>query len=180
MAKFKMLAVAALAAGALLMGPTAAQAAYVPNDNISVNGLARAGAVLNVIFAPGSFTGEDVSFAATGKGRAKLAVATVVETVTVVKEADASGAVSVDVTLPADASGTYTITATGLTSGTVGTAAITVAAADGGAAGSGDELADTGASDSSMLLIWGASGVLLLGVALVVVMTTVRRQRSNL
>ncbi|QYF73741.1 hypothetical protein [Cryobacterium sp. PAMC25264] len=83
--------------------------------------------------------------------------------------------------LPADATGTYTTTATGLTSGTVGTAAISLAAAD-SAAGSGSSanggLASTG-YDAPMLAIWGAAGALLLGVALTVALTVVRRQRAN-
>jgi hypothetical protein len=79
-------------------------------------------------------------------------------------------------------------TATGLTSGTVGTAAITVTAVDAGSGtvntgngtannGSGD-LASTG-YDAPVLLIWGAGGALLLGIALVVVLTAVRRQRAT-
>jgi hypothetical protein len=84
----------------------------------------------------------------------------------------------VNVVLPADATGTYTTTATGLTSGTVGTAAISLVAADGGASSTDGGLASTG-YDAPMLAIWAAAGALLLGIALVTVLTVVRRQRAN-
>lgn len=173
MAKLKLIAVVVIAAGALFFGPAAAHAAYVPAANITVTGAVTAGGTVSVDFADGSFAeGEGVSVA--------LSCAT---TVTTTETATATGALNLDVAIPADATGTCTLTATGLTSGDIGTVALTIASADGGAGagagGSDDELADTGASDSSMLLIWGASGVLLLGVALVVVMTTVRRQRAK-
>ena len=171
MAKFKMIAAVALAAGALFLGPAAAHAAYVPDANITVTGAVTAGGTVSVDFADGSFAeGEDVSVALSCDS-----------TVTSTSTATATGALNLDVTIPADATGTCTLTATGLTSGDIGTVSLTIVTADGGttAVGTDDELADTGASDPSMLLIWGASGVLLLGVALVVVMMTVRRQRAN-
>ena len=179
MAKFKLLAVVALATGALFLGPAAAQAAYVPAADITVTGAVAAGGTVNVEFAAGSFANSET-----------VSVALSCDTTeTTTSTATATGALSLAVVLPADASGTCTLTATGLTSGDIGTVALTIETADGGSgtgvtdggagADSGDELADTGASDSSMLLIWGASGVLLLGVALVIVMTTVRRQRAD-
>ena len=171
MAKFKVLAVVALATGALFLGPAAAQAAYIPSANITVTGAVTPGGTVNVGFVMGSFAnGESVSVA--------LTCAT---TQTSTATATASGALSLAVVIPANATGTCTLTATGLASGDTGTVALTIVSADrGGAAGGvGAGLADTGASDSTMLLVWGASGVLLLGVALVVVMATVRRQRAN-
>lgn len=178
----KTFAVIALAVLAVFAVPAAANAAgYVPSDKVNVNGSATAGAALDIIFADGSFggrgTGEKVSFAVSGRGSAKLANFKA-ETMTTVKSTDAQGAVSLTVTLPADATGSYTVTGTGLTSGTVGTATLTVAAADAGADATGDNLADTG-FDAPVLLIWSAAGALLLGAALVIVLGIVRRQRAN-
>ena len=185
MAKNRVIAIVVLAVMAIFAGPAAAHAAYVPEDSITVSGSATPGGTVVVAFDDGAFTGgEQVSFAVTGEGTVTLAVVrAAVTTTTLVKTADADGSVSVAVTLPADAEGTYTLTATGQTSGNVGTAALTVPAADAGASvGSGssdDALADTGASNLSVLLIWSAAGILLLGVALVVVLSVVRRQRAN-
>jgi hypothetical protein len=84
------------------------------------------------------------------------------------------------VTLPSNARGTYSLTATGLSSGQLATAALTVVAADAGSAavGGNDGLAFTG-STVPTLVIWGAAGAVLLGIALMVVLTLQRRARSN-
>ena len=111
----------------------------------------------------------------TGSGTAVLSTVKAA-TVTLTKVASATGATSVNVKLPADATGSYTVTATGVTSANVATASITIVAADAGT--TGKALASTG-YNAPMLLIWGAAGVLLLGIALVVVMTIVRRQRAT-
>lgn len=183
MAKFKTISVLALAAAAVFLAPAAANA-YVAPDDVSVVGSPTAGATVSVVIDAGAFTpGEDVSFAVTGATSVTLAAAGQ-QTTTLVKAADSQGGASVDVKLPANASGTYTVTATGLQSGNVATAAITVVAADAGAgagsgSGSSDDLAFTGVGDSAMLLVWAGSGALLLGGALVVVMVTVRRQRAH-
>jgi hypothetical protein len=182
----KSLAVAALAALAVFSVPAAANAAgYVPQGNIVVEGEPAPGAVIEVIFTEGSFTpSEDVSFTLTGEnavGATLASLRAVVNSQSLVKSSTGTGAVTLAVTLPADATGTYTTTATGLQSGTVGTAAITVAAVDSGAAGSGDSdggLASTG-YNAPMLAIWAGAGALLLGIALVVVLGIVRRQRAS-
>jgi hypothetical protein len=181
----KSFAAIALAVLAVIAVPTAANAAgYVPVGNISVSGTPAPGSVVEVAFTAGSFTpGESVSFTLTGENAAGATLA-VVNSQSLVKTAADTGAVALDVTLPADASGTYTTTATGLTSGTVGTASLTVASADaaaGSASGSGTStggLASTG-YDAPMLAIWAAAGALLLGIALMVALTVVRRQRAN-
>jgi hypothetical protein len=186
----KSLAAVALAVLAVLAVPAAANAAgYVPVGNISVSGAVVAGGTVTVGFDDGSFTpGESVSFTLTGENAAGATLATfkaVVDSQSLVKTASDTGAVSLDVTLPTNASGTYTTTATGLTSGTVGTASLTVATADGAPAGSNagtnaasGGLASTG-FNTPMLVIWGSAGALLLGVALVVVTGIVRRQRAT-
>jgi hypothetical protein len=185
----KSLAVAALAVLAVFSVPAAANAAgYVPQGNIIVEGTPAPGAVVEVIFTDGSFTpGEDVSFTLTGEnavGATLASLRAVVNSQSLVKPATGTGAVSLDVTLPTDATGSYSVTATGLTSGTVGAASITVAAADGGAgAGNGTSGSDSGLASTGynapMLAIWAGAGALLLGIALVVVLGIVRRQRAS-
>jgi len=113
------------------------------------------------------------------RGAGKPATLSVVKAAvaTTVKTADAKGNVDLAVKLPTDAVGSYTVTGTD-TAGTVGTAVITVPTADGAAANSSDSLAHTG-YNAPVLVIWGASGVLLLGIAVVVVLGIVRRQRAT-
>lgn len=171
----KVLAIAALAVGAILLGPAAANAAYVANDHVVVSGSTAPGGTAVVSFLDGSFTkGEVVSFSVTGEGPITLgAIRTAVVTATTTKNANAvTGSVALNVTLPANASGSYTVIATGLSSGNIGTASLTVRSADAGA-----KLPFTG-SNVSPLIIWGAGGILLLGVALLVVLVVVRRQRA--
>lgn len=183
----KTIAAVALAVMAVFGAPAAANAAgYVPQDHVSVHGSPVANAVLEVVFAEKAFghkggIGEKVSIAATGAGRPNLSVFKA-GTSTIVKAADSNGAVKTNITLPENATGTYTVTATGLETGNVGTATITVAAAD-SAAGAGSNSADGNLASTGytapMLLIWAAAGALLLGVAMVVVLNIVRRNRAT-
>jgi hypothetical protein len=170
----KSFAAIVIAIAAVFAMPLAANAAdpYVPDSQITVTDSTPApGQAVPVNFTNGAFTGgEDVTGAVTGNGTATLSVVKAA-TVSLTKAASATGAVSFVVTLPANATGTYTLTATGVTSGTVGTAALTVTAADAGG------LAATGA-DFPFLMVWTAGGALLLGVALLLVLTVVRRQRA--
>jgi hypothetical protein len=185
----KSFAAIALAVLAVIAVPTAANASgYAPVGNITVNGDVAPGGIVVVNFSNNTFiAGEDVSFTLTGEnasGATLAAFKAVVNSQSLVKTATGEGAVALDVTLPTNASGTYTTTATGLTSGTVGTASLTVASADAAVgAGSGTNastggLASTG-YDAPMLAIWAAAGALLLGIALMVALTVVRRQRAN-
>lgn len=175
----KIIAGAGIALVALFAAPMAAQA-YGADENISVSGDPQPGETITVTFDEYFTGGEDVSFALTGENAegATLAVfKAAVNTQTLVKSADASGSVALDVTLPTNATGTYTVTATGLESGIVGTAAITVVAADGSGSGSGDDdgLAVTGGT--ALTAIWIAGGALALGVALLLI-RTMRRKAS--
>jgi hypothetical protein len=173
----KTLAVIGLAVLAVFAVPAAANAAgYVPASDVVVSGATAPGSTATVTFESGFTPGENVSFAVSGEGSATLAVFKSA-TVTLTKTATSAGAATVAVTLPANATGTYTTTATGLSSGTVGTASLTVAAADSGTAAKSG-LAETG-YNAPMLLIWAAAGALILGLALVVVLTIVRRQRAT-
>lgn len=191
----KTFAAIALAILAVFAVPAAASAvdAYVPASNATVSGAAEPGGSVTVGFAAGSFLpGESVTYVVTGEGDFTLSVFKVVRhSVDVTKAASASGASSVTVNLPADATGSYDVVATSA-SGIVGTASVTVAAADSADAATDTDASATDASGSDassdglpgtgynapMLVIWGAGGALLLGIALVVVLGIVRRKRS--
>ncbi len=170
----KTFAIIAVAFVAVFTAPLAANAAgYVPSSSVTVSGSVTPGGTVTVSFASGSFAAnESVGFSVTGNGTATLSMFRAA-TVTTTKVASATGAVSVNVTLPANASGTYTLTATGVTSGNIGTASLTVVPAD-----AGRSLARTG-STLPMLLIWTAGGAGVLGIALFVVLGLVRRQRAH-
>jgi hypothetical protein len=173
----KALASAGIALALLIATPVAANAAYVPAGNATVSDSTPvAGQAVTVGFGTGSFTaGEQVSFSVTGEGAVTIAAIT---TASVTKTATAAGAASAVVTLPANATGTYTVTATGLTSGRVGTAALTVvaAAADGG---SGSVTLPFTGGTLPIAAIWIASGVLVLGVVLLSVVGIRRRSATS-
>lgn len=166
----KTVMVAVLAAAAFFVAPLAASAAgYVPEGNVTVSGSQTPGGVVTISFSDGSFQGgEQVTGSVSGDPTATIAVVRTGVSSTS-KAASSAGAVAFTATLPSTATGSYAFTATGAASGTVGTATITIAAADGG-------LPNTG-SQFPVLLAWTGGGVLALGAALVVVMTVVRRQR---
>lgn len=173
-----MIAGAGIALVALFAVPTAAQALYAPEESITVTGTPAPGETIAVTFDEVFTPGEDVSFTLTGENAvgATLAVfKSAVNTQSLTKAADASGTAVLDVTLPTNATGTYTVTATGLTSGIVGTAAITVVAGDGAGTDDGDGLAVTGGT--ALTAIWIAGGALALGIVLLLV-RTMRRKAS--
>lgn len=178
----KIIAGAGIALVALFAVPTAAQAVYAPEESISVVGTPAPGETVTVTFDEVFFDGEDVSFTLTGESASAATLAVfraAVDTQSLVKSASADGSVALDVTLPTNAIGTYTVTATGLESGIVGTAAITAVAADGSGSGSDDGsddgLAVTGGT--ALTAIWIAAGALGLGVVLLLV-RTMRRKAS--
>lgn len=180
----KFFAAAILAVVAVFALPLAANAAgYVPSSNVAVSDSTPApGESVTISFAATSYlANENVGFTLTGENGASATLASFRAAVTsksISKPASATGAISVSVTLPSNASGTYTVTATGATSGNVGTAALTVVPADGGSPSTGDALASTG-SNTSFFVIWIAAGIVVLGLAFVVVSVIVRRQRSS-
>jgi hypothetical protein len=174
----KVIAGAALAILAVFAVPAAAQA-YVPVPPAGVT--VAPGGTVTVPFT-GFAPSEGVSFTLTGESAASATLASLVAAVetsaAVTKTASASGAVSVTVTLPSNASGSYTLSGTGLTSGAVAQSFITVVSSGSGGSGSGGGLPNTGAMDPT-LGIWLGGGLLALGAAFVVVLTTVRRQKAT-
>ncbi|MDJ0338405.1 hypothetical protein [Cryobacterium sp. PH31-O1] len=168
----KLLATLALVGAALLAGPVAAHAAgYVAADLITVSGSQTAGSTVAVAFDDGAFApAEKVSVAVSGEGSVTLATLRAA-TVDIQKTATGAGALDLKVTLPTGATGSYTLTATGLSSQSVGTATITVVAAD------GTNLASAG-FDAPIVLIYSAAGALLLGVGLVIALRLTLRRRA--
>jgi hypothetical protein len=182
----KTLATAGIALAVIIATPFAANAAtpYVAADNTVVSDSTPApGQAVTVAFENSFLAGEGVRFSVTGEGAVTIAAVT---TASVTKTATAAGNVSAVVTPPANATGTYTVTATGLTSGTVGTAALTIVAANSPAGSNGNNainnnagnLASTG-GNLPIAAIWIASGVLVLGIVLVAVVGIRRRSLNN-
>lgn len=180
----KSLAAASLAILAVFaVVPAANAVSYVPSapdSTVSANG--TAGGTSTVAFGAGSFAnGESVTFTLTGATSATLTVFKAAMNSSLTKAASATGGASVAVALPSNASGSYTLTGNGATASV--SSVITVTAADGGLANTGKAPAATGKSLAStgynvpMLIVWAAAGILLLGIALAVVRTTVRRHR---
>ncbi len=173
----KFSAVALLAAIAIFALPTAANAAYVPaNQGGAGTTQSAPGAPETVAFTAGAFSNsEQVRVTVTGDPEAALGVVRALASNTKDYPATRSGALSFTVTVPtnAPANAVYNVTATGVTSGNVGTHTITVVTAD-----SKKGLAFTGGT-VPVVIIWGGAGVLLLGIALLVVFGVVRRQRLS-
>jgi hypothetical protein len=180
----KSLATAALAVIAVFaFAPAANAAGYVPDDHVSVDATPVAGEPAEIAFAPDSFVGDEmVNFTVTGSHAATLSVIKMAVESTISKAA-VDGAVSVTMVLSPDAYGPYTVTGVGADSGNVGTASMTVVPVDAGTdtgAAAGDNAAGTLSStgyDMPVLVIWGAAGLLALGVALVLVRLSIRRQQ---
>ncbi|WP_345752735.1 hypothetical protein [Microbacterium rhizophilus] len=174
-------AAALVLAGALAVAaPAAASAAtrYTPPTDAPTQTLTvTAGGTVTV--ALGGFqAGEPVTISLTGEFALQATIGsivrTAVETQTASLPAAADGTVSPDITLPANATGSYTVTATGATSGNVATAVLALPAAAGGP---GTGLAATGGSD--MTGLWVGGGALLLTGGAVIAATTLRRRRQQ-
>jgi hypothetical protein len=139
----------------------------------------------DVTVAPGaattlSFSGFDAGESTTASAPDAVTLGVVKVLSQASKPANASGAVSY--TASATQAGTYTITVVGA-SGKIATGTLTVTPVDSGAgtgSGSGADggLPNTGL-EAPMLLIWGATGAVALGIALTVVLTIVRRQKAS-
>jgi hypothetical protein len=176
----RILAIAAIAIAAIFAVPTAAMAAgYVPPGDVSSSGGTTEvpGGTDTITFAAGSYNDDEaVSVSVTGDPAPTLGV---IGTATSTYTATATGGASFKVTIPASATvgSVYSVVATGEASGNVGTYRITVVAASNSTAVSSG-LAFTGGT-ISMLVVWGGAGLLALGLALVIVMRVVRRQRAN-
>ncbi|TFB71824.1 sortase [Cryobacterium glaciale] len=175
----KTLATVALAVMATFaFAPAANAAGYVPDDLVTQEEAPVAGETTVIAFAEGAFAGNEfVDFTVTGSHEATLSVIKTAVDSTLRKQAS-GGAVSVNIVLHPDAFGTYTLTGVGADSGLIGIASATIVPADAGAA-TGDSASGLSATGYNVpvLVIWGAGGLLALGVALVLVRLSIRRQQ---
>lgn len=170
----KALAVGALAVLAIFSVPTAANAAPYGD------GSGNAG---TVVVAPGqpaslTFGGFAANEPTTASAPDAVTLGALKVVTTASKPANASG--SVTYTATATQPGTYNVTVTGV-SGQIRTGTFTIAPADSGS-GSGSNadgsLPNTGL-ETPMLIVWAAGGALALGIALVFVLTVVRRNKAS-
>jgi hypothetical protein len=118
--------------------------------------------------------GEQVTFTLTGEnaqGATLAVVKTVVNSKSLVKTADASGAAAVTVTLPSNASGSYTLAAVGASSGSAPSVTFSVAGGSG--------LPATGIDAASMTGVWIGGGALLAAGIAVTSVAVIRRRQAE-
>jgi len=178
----KLIAAAALVVLGVFAVPLAANAAgYVPSGSCGVSGSPVPGGTVTISCQAGTWD-DNEAISVTVSGNTSVTQAAFRSAVTsgpFTTQATADGASSAGLTLPSNASGTYTVTSTGDVSQNVDVETFTiVSAAPAAQAGTSGEIASTG-STVPLLIIWVASGLVLLGVAIVVVRIVVRRQRLN-
>ncbi|SDN37919.1 hypothetical protein SAMN05216368_10586 [Cryobacterium flavum] len=172
----KSLATAALAVIAVFaFAPAAVAADYVSDPAVvTITAPPIAGETAVIAFAANAFEqSESVKYTVTGSHAATLSVVKAAVTQSLTKRAELDGSSSVKVLIPDEAVGNYTVTASAASA--TYTATLDIVAAD---AGSGTGLPSTG-YNAPVLVIWGAAGILVLGVALVVVRISVRRQQAT-
>jgi LPXTG-motif cell wall-anchored protein len=171
----KSFAVGLLAVLAVFSVPTAANAApYGDNGTGAGTVVVAPGAPASLTFGgfqPGEGTVASAPDAVT------LGAIKVVSTASRPAASDGTVVYTATATQP----GSYTITVTSATN--IATGVLTVAPADSsGGTGSGangnGSLPNTG-FEAPMLIVWGASGALILGAALVFVLTVVRRNKQS-
>ena len=156
----KILATVAIAAAALVAAPAAASAAGYTGQGTDVTlAVGEVGTM--------TFSGLTPSTSSTASADDLVTIEPTSQ------PTDATGTVSYRVS--SNTPGTYTVTVTAGNS--VATGTLTVVPAD-TAGGTGTGIADTG-YDTPVLWLWIGGGALLLGAALIVVLTTVRRARNE-
>lgn len=170
-----------LAGAMLFAAPLAASATYVDDapPPFASNYTPTPGGSTEVTFPAGSFPGNTpITVTLTGEGVGAAVLASLrpmaIESKSITKNSAGDGSLVVTVTLPETALGQYAVVGTG--GGITLSVAVTVVPTD--AAGPNPGLPVTG-GEIPFALVWGAGGAMLLGAALVLVMVTVRRQRSK-
>jgi LPXTG-motif cell wall-anchored protein len=174
----KSLAAAALAVIAVFAFAPAANAVDYVSDTaiVSIQAAPVAGETAIVAFAANAFlANESVTYTVTGSHAATLSVVKAAVTASLTKKALNDGSSSVNVAIPDNAVGDYTVTASAGSATYTATLDIIAADAEAGA-DTGTTLPSTG-YNAPVLVIWGAVGILVLGVALVLVRISVRRHR---
>lgn len=135
---FTKVVVAVVIGAAALTGPivagkggaaNAAVTGYVPSTSVTVSGERVPGGVIVIDFSPGSFgPGEAVVVTVTGGGGYEHTERLL---------AGADGALRYEFRVPADGVGSYDVVATGVSSGSIGTARVDLVPVDAGAGASG-------------------------------------------
>lgn len=160
----KLLAAALLALSAVFAVPAVANAAgYTGQGPGTVT--VRVGEAVDLIF-----TNLPPNTPSTASADDAVSLS-VLKATTASKPTDAAG--SVTYTASASRPGTYTITVTA--GSTVATATLTVLPAD---TAEGADLPSTG-YEIPMLAVWGGVGAIVLGIAFIAVLATVRRNRAS-
>lgn len=171
----KALAIGALAVLAIFSVPTAANAAsYGDGGDNGATVVVAPGAP--VTFSFGGFQPGEPTVASAPDAVTLSALKVVV---TASKPAGPNGTVSY--TASATQPGSYTITVSSASN--VATGTLTVVPTDAAGSGSGSGSGSNGALpntgfETPMLIVWGAGGALVLGIALVFVLSVVRRNKS--
>jgi hypothetical protein len=159
-----------LAVLAIFALPTAANAAGYTAQGSSAT--ISAGGVATL-----TFSGFDAGESTTASAPDAVTLGAVKVVSTASKNANSEGVVQY--TASATKPGTYTITVVGASGKTaIGTLTVVPASAGAGSGNNDGALPNTGL-ETNMLVIWGAAGVLALGIALVSVLTIARRRNAN-
>jgi hypothetical protein len=166
----KLVAAALLALAAVFAIPAAANAAGYATYTGEGPGVVNAQRGLSVAM---QFTDLPPQVPSTASADDNVTLS-VLKATTASKPTDAAGTVTYEAM--AEEVGTYTVTVTA--GGEVATATLVVLPEDSAAGGSTGGLPSTG-YDFPVLLLWGGAGAVVLGVALVGVLATVRRNRAS-
>ncbi len=169
----KALVVAVLAGSSILFVGTSAQAVDNPYPNSNpISVLVDGSGAVSPVGEPQSlpFSGFAANEPTTATADSAVTLGALKTAVPLSKVANGAGAVTY--TASATIPGTYTIVVTGF-SGSVATATLVVVPLDAASA-----LPNTG-FNSPLLAIWASAGVLIFGIAMVIVRTTVRRKRAT-
>ncbi len=170
-------------AAAAVMAPTVANAYVDPSAAIATPSTITPGQASTFTTNGAPFTGdEEVLISITGENASGATLGMVkaaVETNTTLRTHAKAGALAVPITFPSNASGTYTLTFTGATSGTVIRAQVTVSSASAtpSTPPSTGGLAKTGIDSGSMTGLWIAGGALVVAGTAVGTGAVLRRRR---
>ena len=177
--------IAALAAG-LVLAPTVANAvpSYAPVDSsvVAVPAPSYApGGTVTLTWGPGAFSpNQAVSFTMVGNFAQQGSFAVIrsaPQTLAHSKNAAGDGSLSINYTLPANASGTYTMTAASGDWSRSWTFTVDAAGTGSTTASVGNQLAETGSNDSSLLL-WAVGGGIALVAGGIVVTNSLRKDKK--
>ncbi|KTR93846.1 hypothetical protein NS220_11130 [Microbacterium testaceum] len=170
-------------AAAALLAPTAANAYVDPSVAVATPSSIAPGQSSTFTTNGAPFTGdEEVLISITGENASGVTlgmVKAIVQTNTTLRAHAKAGALAVPITFPANASGTYALTFTGATSGTVVRSQVTVSSASASPSTppSTGGLAKTGIDGGATTGLWIAGGALVVAGAAVGAGAVLRRRQ---